>query len=330
MNLQEMSYREALREAMREEMQRDPAVWLLGEDIGVYGGSFKVTLGLLDEFGERRVRETPISESAIIGTAAGSAMTGLRPVAEMMFSDFITLGMDALVNHAAKFRYMSNGQVQIPMVVRLPSGSGTGAGAQHSQSLEAWFCNVPGLKVCAPSTPAQAKGLLKSAIRDNNPVVFIESKTLYDTRGLVPQEDNYIIPLEESYIERRGSDITVVSWGPALLETIKAVRMLAQEGISCEIINPLTLYPMDMDPIFESVKKTSRLVIVHDSQKTGGVGGEIAARVAENDCFNYLDSPIVRIGGLDTPVPVAENLERQMVPDAGVIADGIYTALGLD
>ncbi|MGI6110013.1 MAG: alpha-ketoacid dehydrogenase subunit beta [Eubacteriaceae bacterium] len=330
MNLQEMSYREALRQAMREEMQRDETVWLLGEDIGEYGGSFKVTLGLQKEFGEARVRETPISESAIVGTAAGSAMTGLRPVAEMMFSDFITFGMDSLVNHAAKFRYMSNGQVQIPMVVRLPSGSGTGAGAQHSQSLEAWFCNVPGLKVCAPATPAQAKGLLKAAIRDNNPVVFIEYKLLYNSRGLVPQENNYIIPLEESYIEQNGSDITIVSWGPALLETRKAVKMIAQEGISCEIINPLTLYPMDMEPIYESVKKTSRLVIIHDGPKTGGVGGEIAARVAENDCFNYLDSPIIRIGGLDTPVPVAERLEQMMVPDAGQIADGIYSALGLN
>lgn len=328
MNLQEMTYREAIRAALREEMTRDPGVYLLGEDIGVYGGSFKVTEGLLSEFGPERVVDTPISESLIVGCAAGSAMTGLRPVAEIMFSDFITFGMDSLVNHAAKFHYMSDGKVNVPMVVRLPSGAGTGAGAQHSQSLEAWFCNVPGLIVAAPSTPAQAKGLMKAAIRNNNPVVFMEYKTLYDTQGPVPVEDNYIVPLGESYVERKGSDVTIVAWGPVLKEVRRAAGKLWDEGISVEIINPLTLYPMDMKPIFESVKKTSRLIIAHDGPKTGGVGGEIAARVAESEAFSYLDAPILRLGGLDVPAPAAANLEALLPPGQADVADAVYQVMG--
>lgn len=329
MNLQELSFREALRAAMREEMEKDPQVFLLGEDIGVYGGNFNVTKGLQEEFGKERVVETPISESTIVGMGAGAAMTGLRPVVEIMFADFITLGMDSLVNHAAKFHYLSKGKVDIPMVVRLPSGAGTGAGSQHSQSFEAWFCNVPGLIVAAPGTPAQAKGLLKAAIRNNNPVIFIEYKKLYDTIGPVPREDNYIIPLEESYVERKGSDVTIVTWGPSLHVVKKAAGKLSEEGISVEIINPLTLYPMDMKPIYESVKKTSRLIIVHEGQKTGGVGGEIAAKIAENDAFNYLDSPILRVAGKDIPVPVAKPLEDEMAPGVADVIDAVYKTVGL-
>ena len=330
MEIKEMAYSDALRLAISEEMRRDENVIFMGEDIGVYGGSFHVSVGMLDEFGPERILDTPISESTIVGCAAGAALTGLRPVCEIMFSDFIAFGMDSLVNQASKLRYMSGGKAQVPMVVRLPGGSGTGAAAQHSQTLDAWFCSVPGLKVVTPSTPAQAKGLLKAAIRDNNPVCFIEHKKLYATKGPVPLDNNYTIDLGKSFIERPGDDVTIVSWGRCLIDVMSCVKELAQDGIEAEIINPLTLYPMDMEPIFRSVKKTGRLLIVHEGPKTGGIGGEIAAKVAESDCFLYLEAPITRLGGLDVPVPHNKYLEKMMIPQQSDIIDAVYRLMGMN
>jgi pyruvate/2-oxoglutarate/acetoin dehydrogenase E1 component len=330
MELKEMTYREALRLAMSEEMRMDDKVIFMGEDIGVYGGGFRVSLGMLDEFGDKRVLDTPVSESAIVGCAAGAAMTGLRPICEMMFMDFIALGMDSLVNQAAKIRYMFGGGASVPMVVRLPSGSGTGAAAQHSQTLEAWLCNVPGLKVVTPSTPAQAKGLLKAAIRDDNPVCFIEHKMLYGMKGPVPMDENYVISLGKSYVEREGSDVTIVSWGRLLVDCIEVAGHLADENIEAEVINPMTLYPMDMQPIFESVRKTGRLVIVHEGPKTGGVGAEISAKVSESECFDYLEAPILRLGGLDVPIPHNKHLESAVIPQKDDILDAVYTVMGIE
>lgn len=324
MEIKEMTYREAVRLAMTEEMRRDSDVIFLGEDIGVYGGGFGVSAGMIDEFGEERVMDTPISESVIVGAAAGAAATGLRPICEMMFMDFISFGMDSLVNQAAKLRYMFGGEVSVPMVVRLPSGSGTGAAAQHCQSLEAWLCHVPGLKVVTASTPAQAKGLLKAAIRDNNPVCFIEHKLLYKMKGAVPLSDDYIIPLEKSYVEREGQDVTIVAWGTLLIKAMEAAEKLAEEGIEVEIVNPMTLYPMDMEPIEASVKKTGRLIIAHEAARTGGVGAEIAAKISEGECFDYLDAPIIRLGGLDVPIPYNRHLEAAVVPQVEDIIDAVY------
>ncbi|MEF9917958.1 MAG: alpha-ketoacid dehydrogenase subunit beta [Eubacterium sp.] len=329
--MQKMTYREAIRLAMTEEMRKDENVIFLGEDIGVYGGGFGVSAGMIEEFGEERVMDTPISESVIVGTAAGAAVTGLRPICEMMFMDFISFGMDSLVNQAAKLRYMFGGEAQVPMVIRLPSGSGTGAAAQHCQSLEAWLCHVPGLKVVTPSSPAQAIGLLKAAIRDNNPVCFIEHKLLYKMKGFVPVDDQYTIEIGRSFLERKGDDVTIVAWGTLLIRAMKAAKKLSiEDGIEVEIVNPMTLYPMDMKPIEESVKKTGRLIIAHEAAKTGGLGGEIAARIAESDCFDYMDAPIIRLGGLDVPIPYNRHLEAAVVPQVEDIIDAVYQLLGIE
>lgn len=311
--MRELSGAEALREALREEMARDERVFLIGEDIGVYGGAFGVTLGLLEEFGEERVRSTPISEAAIIGASVGAALLGMRPVAEIMFLDFITLGMDQLVNQAAKIRYMFGGQVKVPMVVRAPGGSGTGAAAQHSQSLEAWFAHVPGLKVVMPSCPADAKGLLKSAIRDENPVVFLEHKLLYRMKGPVPEGD-YVVPLGKAAVRREGRDLTVVATSIMVGKALAAAERLAAEGVELEVIDPRTLAPLDRKTILESVKKTGRLMVVHEAHRTGGFGGEIIASVVESEAFDYLDSPVVRLAGKDAPLPYNPRLERSAVP----------------
>lgn len=314
MDTKKMTYGAALRMALREEMEKNENVFLMGEDIGVYGGNFGVTEGLLEEFGEGRVMDTPITESVMVGTATGAAITGLRPVAEMIFSDFIAFGMDSLVNQAAKTHYMYGGQEKVPLVVRLPSGHGTGAAAQHSQNLEAWFCHVPGLKVVTPTTPAQAKGLLKAAIRDDNPVVFVEHKYLYKIAGEVPLNPEYTINIGESIVEKEGSDVTIVAWGKLLIRAMAAVQPLEDMGISIEIINPTTLYPMDMRPIESSVKKTGRLMIAHEAAKTGGVGAEIAAKITESDCFDYLKGPIRRLCSLDVPIPFNKKLEDAVAP----------------
>lgn len=313
--MREITYAQALKEAMCEEMVRDEDVFLMGEDVGLYGGAFGVSIGMFDQFGPERIRDTPISEAVIAGCAAGAAVTGMRPIAEIMFSDFTTIAMDQLVNQAAKMRYMFGGKAKVPMVLRTPEGSGTGAAAQHSQSLEAWFCHVPGLKVVAPSTPYDAKGLLKAAIRDDNPVLFFEQKLLYRKKGLVPDEgEEYVIPLGKADVKREGGDVTIVAYGRMLQVALDAAGELAQKGIEAEIVDPRTLYPLDADAIIRSVKKTTRAVIVHEACKTGGLGGEIAAIIAQSEAFFYLDAPITRVCGLDTPIPYCPELEKNVVP----------------
>jgi len=311
--MRNMTYAEALREAILNEMRRDPAVFLLGEDIGRFGGTFGVTRGLIDEFGEDRVRDTPISETAITGVSIGAAATGMRPVAELMFMDFVTVAMDQLVNQAAKMRYMFGGKITIPMVLRMPAGAGIQAAAQHSQSLEAWFTHVPGLKVVYPSTPKDALGLMISAIRDDNPVVFVEHKVLYSMKGDVP-DTNEPIPLGVADIKREGSDVTVVATGLMVHKALKAAEILSKEGIEVEVIDPRTLLPLDKEKIFNSLKKTHKIVIVTEEVKRGSWGGELAALIAE-EMFDYLDAQIVRIGALNTPIPFTTVLENVVIPN---------------
>lgn len=309
----EITYLEAVREALRQEMQRDERVILLGEDIGVYGGAFGVTLGLFEEFGEERVIDTPISELTIAGAAIGMALTGLRPVGEIMFMDFITLASEQLVNQAAKIHFMFGGETDVPMVMRTPAGSGTGAAAQHSQSLENWFVHTPGIKVVAPTTPYDVKGLLVAAIRDPNPVLFIEHKLLYKTRGPVP-EDLYEIPLGKAEIKRPGRDLTIIATTIMVKRALEAAETLAKEGIDIEVIDPRTLKPLDADTLIQSVMKTGRALIVHEACKTGGYGGELAAVLAESEAFDFLEAPIVRLAGRDMPIPYNRNLEAHAVP----------------
>jgi 2-oxoisovalerate dehydrogenase E1 component len=309
----EISYSEALREAMRQALKADERVYLMGEDVGVYGGAFGVTMGLVEEFGEERVRDTPISENAIVGAAVGSAVTGMRPVAEMQFMDFITLGMEQLVLQGAKIRYMFGGKASVPMVLRMPAGSGTGAAAQHSESLESWLVNVPGLKVVAPSTPYDAKGLLLAAIADDNPVMFVENKLLYKVKGPVPEEP-YVVPLGKAAIRRQGKDLTVVATSIMVTRALEAAKVLAPEGIELEVVDLRTLKPYDAETIIASVKRTGRLLVVHEAPLIGGFGGEIAAMIAQSEAFAYLEAPIVRLGGADVPIPYSPKLERAAVP----------------
>ncbi|MFN2188417.1 MAG: alpha-ketoacid dehydrogenase subunit beta [Candidatus Promineifilaceae bacterium] len=309
----EMTYAEAVRSALREEMQRDERVFLFGEDIGRYGGAFGVSYGLLDEFGPERIVETPISEAAIVGAAAGAAMAGMRPVAELMFMDFVLLTMEQLVNQAAKARYMFGGKAEVPMVIRTPGGSGSGAAAQHSQSLESLLCHIPGLIVVNPSTPYDAKGLLLSAIRDPNPVCFIEHKLLYKTKGEVP-EGEYTLPIGSADVKRSGKDITVVAANIMVPRTLAAASKLAEDGIDVEVIDPRTLRPLDADTIIKSVIKTGRLLVVHEACQTGGWGGEVVAQVASSRAFDYLDAPIRRLAGRDVPIPYNRELEKAAVP----------------
>jgi len=309
-----ISYREALREALREEMTRDPSVFLLGEDIGRYwGGAFKVTEGLAEEFGDERVRDTPISESTIVGTAVGAAITGMRPVAEIMFGDLTALAMDQIANQAAKIRYMFGGQAKCPVTIRTPFGAGVNIASHHSQSLEAWFMHVPGLYVAVPSTPKDAKGLLKSAIRGENPVFFCEHKLLYTVKGDVP-EDEFVIPFGTAEVKREGSDVTVIGTLYMVQKALAAAKTLQQDGISAEVIDPRTLTPLDTASLIKSVKKTGRLIIVSEDCKTAGVSAEIAAVVAD-EALDYLDAPIKRIAEPDTPIPFSPPLEQFVIPD---------------
>jgi len=321
----EITYLEAVREAMVQEMRRDPEVFLMGEDVGVYGGAFGVSRGMLEEFGPERVRETPISEAAIAGAATGAALMGMRPIAEIMFMDFITISMNQLVNQAAKIRFMFGGKASIPMVVRAPAGSGTGAAAQHCQSLEALFMNVPGIKVIAPSTPYDVKGLLIASIRDNNPVIFMEHKLLYRAKGPVP-EGLYSIPIGEAEIKREGRDLTVVAYSIMVPRALEAAGQLASEGIELEVVDPRSLKPLDKETIVRSVCKTGRVLIVHESPVTGGVGGEIAAVIADSEAFDYLDAPIRRLAGLNVPIPYNRTLELAAVPQ---VEDIVTTARAL-
>ncbi|MFC2053978.1 alpha-ketoacid dehydrogenase subunit beta [Chloroflexota bacterium] len=309
----EITYAEAVRAALREEMIRDERVFLFGEDIGRYGGAFGVTFGLLDEFGEKRVKETPISEAAIVGAAAGAALVGMLPVAEIMFMDFILLTMEQLVNQAAKVRFMFGGKATVPMVIRMTGGSGTGAAAQHSQSLESLLIHIPGIKVVNPSTPYDAKGLLTSSIRDPNPVCFVEHKQLYKTKGEVP-EGEYTIPIGVADVKREGSDITVVAGNIMVPRTMAAAQKLAQEGIEVEVVDPRTLRPLDIETITNSVRKTGRLLVVHEACQTGGWAGEVIASVASSRAFDYLDAPMRRLAGADVPIPYNRNLELAAVP----------------
>ena len=308
-----ITFAEAVREALSQEMREDQDVFILGEDIGVYGGAFGVTRGMIEEFGPERVRNTPISEAAITGAAIGSALTGMKPVVELQFSDFITIAMDQLANQAAKLRYMYGGKGNVPMLLRTPSGSGTGAAAQHSQSLEAWVAHVPGLKVVQPSTASDAKGLLKAAIADPNPVIFYEHKLLYKTEEHVPEEA-YTIPLGEADVKREGTDVTIVATAVMVHKALESAEKLAEEGIDVEVIDPRTLVPLDEQTIVDSVKKTGRVIVVHEAVKRGGYGGEIASMIAESEAFDYLDAPIRRLGALPIPVPYNPALEKAMVP----------------
>jgi acetoin:2,6-dichlorophenolindophenol oxidoreductase subunit beta len=312
-NHREISYLEAVREAMVLEMRRDQEVFLLGEDVGTYGGAFGVSKGMLEEFGHERVRDTPISEAAIAGAATGAAMMGMRPIMEIMFMDFLTISMNQLVNAAAKMRFMFGGKCSIPMVIRAPAGSGTGAAAQHSQCLEAWFINVPGIKVVAPSTPYDAKGLLVQAIRDNNPVLFMEHKLLYRMKGPVPEE-SYTIPLQSGEVKREGSDVTIVAYSIMVPRALEAAGILAAEGIEVEVVDPRCLKPLDTEIIVKSVAKTGRVLIAHEAPITGGFGGELAAVIAGSEAFDYLDAPIRRVAGRDIPIPYNRTLERAAVP----------------
>jgi pyruvate dehydrogenase E1 component beta subunit len=314
----ELTYLEAVREALIQEMRRDPTVFVLGEDVGVYGGAFGVTRGMLEEFGPERVRDTPISEAAIAGAATGAALMGMRPVMEIMFMDFVTIAMNQLVNQAAKMRFMFGGKASIPLVCRAPAGSGTGAAAQHSQSLEAWFVHTPGIKVVAPSTPADVKGLLVASIRDSNPVVFMEHKLLYRSKGPVP-EDLYTVPLSKTDIKREGRDLTIVAYSIMVPRALEAAETLAGEGIEIEVVDPRTLDPLDTEPIVRSVSKTGRVLIVHEAPVTCGVGGELAAVIAASDAFDYLDAPIRRLAGRNVPVPYNRELEAAAVPQVGDI-----------
>ncbi|MBV9545894.1 MAG: alpha-ketoacid dehydrogenase subunit beta [Chloroflexi bacterium] len=310
----EITYAEALNEALREEMRRDPNVFVMGEDVAGWGGGgvFGVTKGIADEFGSERVRDTPISEEAIAAVAVGAAATGSRPVAEIMYVDFIGLAMEPIVNQAAKLRYMFGGKARVPMVIRAQEGAGRGNAAQHSQSLEAWFCHIPGLKVITPSTPADAKGLLKSAIRDDNPVIFLEHKVLYFSKGPVPSGD-YTVPLGVAEVKREGRDVTIVGIHTMVGKALRAAEQLSQEGIELEVIDPRTLVPFDLDTVVESVKKTGRLIVSHEAYTRGGYGAEIISEVVDA-AFDYLDAPPLRVCARDVPVPYSAALETAALP----------------
>ncbi len=308
-----MTYAEGIREGMSIRMRENPNVVLFGEDVGAFGGCFGVSAGMLAEFGPERVRDTPISEGAIIGCAVGAAATGLRPIAELMFCDFLTVGMDQLVNQAAKMRYMFGGKISMPMVVRLPAGAGTGAAAQHSQSLEAWLTHVPGLKVVYPSCAQDALGLMLSAIDDDNPVMFFEQKVLLSMKSEVTSLEP--IPLGKGRIVREGGDLSIITYGRQVYDALEAAEKLAADGVSVEVIDLRSLYPLDKELIGESIAKTHKAIVITEEVKRGGFGGEISAIIGE-EFFDYLDAPVIRIGALDTPVPFAPNLEQYYIPNA--------------
>lgn len=314
--------REAINEALHEEMERDSSVFIMGEDIGVAGGVFKVTAGLLDAFGSERVRDTPIAEAGIVGLAVGAAMTGMRPVVEIMFIDFTTLASDQIVNQAAKLRYMTAGQTKVPLVIRTAIGAGRRAAAQHSQSLQAWFCHIPGLKVIMPSTPADAKGLLKSAIRDDNPVLFLEDKMMYNQKGPLPDGD-YTVPIGEARIHREGRDATIICTSSMLYPTLEAADRLAEEGIKVEIIDPRSLSPLDEETLVKSALKTGHVLVIDEGYQSFGVTAEIAARLNEK-AFYYLDAPVRRLGASDVPVPFAPSLEDLTIPSADRVVEIVH------
>lgn len=312
--MSEMTYREAIRLALEEEMRRDDRVILFGEDIAEAGGVFKVTEGLFEKFGPKRVFDTPISEMAIIGSGVGAAVTGLRPVVELMFADFAAVALDQIVNQAAKFRYMSGGQASVPLVIRAAQGAGAGFAAQHSQSVEAWFLQAPGLKVAVPATPADAKGLLKTAIRDDNPVVFLEHKMLYKAKGEVPEDPEYTVPFGSAAVHRQGQDVSVIATGRMVSLALQAADALEEKGISVEVVDPRTLIPLDEARLLESVRKTGRVVIVEEAVRTAAWGAEMASLISEK-AFDSLQAKVVRIAGPHTPIPFSPPLEKAYLPD---------------
>ncbi|MBZ9845340.1 alpha-ketoacid dehydrogenase subunit beta [Mesorhizobium sp. CA5] len=311
--LRELSYAQAIQEAMAIAMDMDERVFLMGEDIGVYGGAFQVTGDLVERYGTERVIDTPISELGGAGVAVGAAVTGMRPIFEFQFSDFATLGMEQIVNQAAKMRFMLGGEVSVPVVMRFPAGSGTGAAAQHSQSLEAWLGHVPGLKVIQPATPHDAKGMLLAAVADPDPVMIFEHKLLYKMKGHVP-EGHYTVPIGKAEIRREGRDLTIVATSIMVQKALDAAAVLESEGIDIEVVDLRTIRPIDRQTVIDSVKKTSRLLCVYEAVKTLGIGAEVSALVAESEAFDYLDAPIVRLGGAETPIPYNPDLEKATVP----------------
>lgn len=324
--VRELSYAEAIAEALRSEMRLNPRVFVMGEDVGAFGGLFGATKGLLEEFGPERVRDTPISEAALIGAGVGAAVTGMRPMVEIQFMDFTACAMDQIVNQAAKIRFMLGGKAEAPLVIRTPYGTGLKLASQHSQSLEAWFAHVPGLLVAMPSTPADAKGLLVTALRGRNPVMFLEHKLLYPTRGPVP-EAQYTLPLGTADVKRPGRDVTIVATGLMVHRSLAAAETLAGDGIDAEVVDPRTLVPLDTAAIIASVRKTGRLVVVHEAVKRGGFGGEIAGIIAE-EAFDYLDAPIKRVAGRNVPIAFNETLERHAVPGQDDIIAAVRQLVG--
>jgi pyruvate dehydrogenase E1 component beta subunit len=323
-----LRYREALNQALREEMQRDDTVMLMGEDIGVFNGAFKVTAGLLEEFGEKRVRDTPISENTIVGMGVGAAMTGLRPVVELMTINFSLLALDQIVNHAAHIHYMFGGQARVPMVVRMPQGAGHQLGPTHSHCLEAMYLQVPGLLVAVPSTAADAKGLLKAAIRDDNPVIFIEHEYLYGQRGDVPDDEDFVVDFGQAAVRREGTDVTIIGISRMAVTAEKAAAILAeQHDVEAEVIDPRTLRPLDLDTILASVRKTNRVVIVEEGWPHGGVGANLAALIQEQ-AFDDLDAPIVRVTGADLPMPYSKPLEQIAFPHEPQVVDAALSTFG--
>jgi pyruvate dehydrogenase E1 component beta subunit len=320
-----LTYRDALNQALREEMRRDPAVFLMGEEVGVYQGAYKVSRGLLEEFGPERVVDTPITELGFAGIGVGAAMAGLRPVVEFMTWNFALLAIDQIVNSAAKMLYMSGGQVPIPIVFRGPGGSALQLGAQHSQSFEAWYANVPGLKVVAPSNAADAKGLLKSAIRDNNPVVFIEGEMMYNTKGEVP-DGEHVVPLGVADVKRAGTDVTIVAHSKMVALALKAAEEMAKDGISAEVVDPRTIRPLDVATIAASVRKTNRCVVVEEGWPFAGIGAQVVDDI-QREAFDWLDAPVLRVTGADVPMPYNKHLEKLAKPDVPKIRDAVHRVL---
>ncbi|MCL7454200.1 MAG: alpha-ketoacid dehydrogenase subunit beta [Anaerolineae bacterium] len=325
--MREITFSAAIREAMVEEMRRDPAVFLMGEDVGTFGGVWGVSAGMLEEFGEERVRDTPISEIAIIGAGLGAAMSGMRPIVEIMFGDFLMCAGDQITNQVAKARFMSGGKADVPLTIRVTSGAPGSAAAQHSQSPEAWFMNVPGLKFAVPASPADAKGLLKSAIRGEDPVLFFEHKMLYAVKGLVPEDIDFVVPFGQAAVLREGSDVTLIGIGIMVRKALAAADALAEEGISAEVIDPRTLVPLDHETLIRSAAKTGRVVIAHEAHRRAGPGAEIAAMLAE-EAIEYLDGPIVRVAARNLPLPYSPGLEEFVLPSAQDIVQAARSLAG--
>lgn len=317
-----ITYRDAVRQALVEELDRDENVFLIGEDIGRYQGTFRVTAGLFQQYGAQRVVDTPITEPGFAGIAAGAAMVGLRPVVEMMTMSFSILALDQIINHAAKIHYMTDGQAKVPLVVRGPGGAANQLSAQHSHSMEGWYAHVPGLKVVAPATPACAKGMLKAAIRDDNPVVFTENPGLYGVKGDVPEDPDFTIPFGKARIAREGKDVSLIAYSRMVHVCEVAAEKLDAEGVSVEVVDVRSLLPLDTETIYQSVRKTHRAVVVYEDWKSGGFGAEIAARIGE-DCFDDLDAPVGRVGGLNVPMPYSRVLELECIPNENNVVDAV-------